>query len=383
MYDDVVAFIRETFGTDGKIPLHEPRFRGNEKAYVDDAIDSTFVSSVGEYVTRFERAVADYVGCGHAVATVNGTAALHAALVVAGVRDGDEVITQPLTFIATANAIAYCRAKPVFVDVDLATCGLSAQALRAFLERNAEVNNGACVNRKTGQVIRACVPMHAFGHPCRIEEIAAICAEWNIALVEDAAEALGSRSAGRHVGHAGPLGVLSFNGNKIITTGGGGMIVTDDPGLARHAKHITTTAKRDHQWEFAHDEIGFNYRMPNLNAALGCAQMEMLPSFLTAKRRLAACYQHFFEGRAERFLSEPANTELNYWLNCIAAPDRVARDTFLKATNEAGVMTRPAWTPIPSLPMYAECECGPTPNAERLADTLISLPSSVISGSDV
>ena len=378
MYEDVISFIRDTFRTNDRIPLHEPRFRGNEKAYVDDAIDSAFVSSVGEYVVRFEQAVADYVGSRYAVATVNGTAGLHAALVVAGVQDGDEIITQPLSFIATANAIAYCRAKPVFVDVDLDTAGMSPDSLRAFLEENAEVKDGVCVNKRTGRVIRACVPMHSFGHPCRIAEIAAICEEWRIMLVEDAAEALGSRANGRHVGRFGALGVLSFNGNKIITTGGGGMIVTDDPDLARHAKHITTTAKRDHQWEFTHDEIGFNYRLPNLNAALGCAQMEMLPAFLAAKRQLAERYKTFFEGRSEHFLCEPANTESNYWLNCVTLTDIAARDAFLKETNDAGVMTRPAWALLPSLPIYADCEVWSQANAQQLADTLVSLPSSAI-----
>jgi perosamine synthetase len=336
--------------------LHRPVFKGREKRYLEECIDSNFVSSVGQRVNDIERMVAEYTGTGFAIATVNGTAALHAALHVSGVERGDEVLTQALTFVATCNAIAYAGARPVFVDVDRDTLGLSPDALERFLSDFAEIRDGQCFNRKTGARISVCVPMHTFGFPCRIEAIAEICDRYGIALVEDAAESLGSYSGSRHTGTFGKFGTLSFNGNKIITTGGGGMILTNDESLARRAKHLTTTAKEPHAWEFRHDEIGFNYRMPNLNAALGCAQMEQLEGFLSAKREIAERYAEFFEPHGVRLLAEREGTRANFWLNAIVLDDPAERDVLLKEANEAGIMMRPIWRLMCDLPMYADCQ---------------------------
>ena len=291
----VVDFIKETFNTKEFIALHEPRFIGNEKKYLNDCIDSTFVSSVGKYVDRFEKEFASFVGAKYAIATVNGTAALHISLLLANVKKDDEVITQPLTFIATCNAISYIGAKPVFVDVDLDTMGLSPESLKDFLEANCEIINNQCINKTTNKIIKACVPMHTFGHPCKIEEIKEICDIWNITLVEDAAESLGSFYKDKHTGTFGKVSAFSFNGNKIITSGGGGVIVTDDEQIAKRAKHITTTAKIPHPYEYVHDEIAYNYRLPNINAALLVAQMENLEKFLESKRELASTYEKFFK----------------------------------------------------------------------------------------
>lgn len=378
MFEEAIRFIRAQFRTAGFIPLHEPRFRGREKEYLLDCIDSTFVSSVGPYVDRFERMLAEYVGARHAVVTVNGTAALHAALLLAGVRPGDEVITQPLTFIATANAIAYCGATPCFVDVDRDTLGLSPDALRDFLATQTRPGgeDGRRLNRTTGRPITACVPMHTFGHPCRIDALAATCREYGLPLVEDAAEALGSRYAGRHAGTFGRMGVFSFNGNKTITSGGGGAIATDDEALARRAKHLTTTAKVPHRWEFVHDEIGFNYRMPNLNAALACAQLEQLDGFLRDKRELAEAYRNFFPTIGLKFVGEPRAARSNYWLNTLILSDRAERDAFLQATHEAGVMTRPIWRLMNELDMYRNAPCGPLEQATWLAERAVNIPSS-------
>ena len=373
---DVILFIRNLYQTADFIALHEPKFSGNEKAYLIDCIDSTYVSSVGKYVDRFEQLVAEYTGVKYAIATVNGTAALHIALKVVGVSQGDEVITQPLSFIATCNAISYCGAKPVFVDVDLDTLGMSPVSLRAFLEVNTTKTTLGCINNKTGKKISAVVPMHTFGHPCRIDEIAKICDEFNIPLIEDAAESLGSFYQGKHTGAFGKLSALSFNGNKTITTGGGGMIITDDEALAKRAKHITTTAKQPHPYEFVHDEIGYNYRLPNINAALGCAQMESLPRLLKSKRDIANAYAEFFSDCHLKFVKEPPRASSNYWLNTLVLEDRQARENFLKDLNEAGVMSRPVWRLMNELPMFSECQSADLTNAKWLEDRVVNIPSS-------
>lgn len=377
MYKKIVSFIQDTFNTTNFIPLHEPRFCGNEKKYLNECIDSTFVSSVGAYVDRFEKEFASYVGSHYAIATVNGTAALHVSLVLMGVEKDDEVITQPLTFIATCNAIMYCGAKPVFVDVDKETLGLSPEALSQFLDENAYIKDNQCVNKHTKKVIKACVPMHTFGHPCRIREIKAVCDAWHIALVEDAAESLGSYYEGQHTGTFGKVGAFSFNGNKIITSGGGGVIVTDDEALAKRAKHITTTAKIPHKWEFVHDEVGFNYRLPNLNAALLVAQLEQINDFLENKRALANRYEDFFASLAIMFIKEPKNTRSNYWLNAICLDTKEQRDTFLEYTNQNGVMTRPIWMLMNRLEMFKTCQCGDLSNAFYLEERIVNIPSSV------
>lgn len=377
MQTQTVEFIRTLYRTEGFIALHEPRFGGNEKAYLNECIDSTFVSSVGMFVDRFEAEFARTVGAKYAVATVNGTAALHISLLLAGVQRGDEVITQPLTFIATANAIHYCGAEPVFLDVDRDTMGLSPEALKRFLEEHCVVDEKRCVNRASGKTIRACVPMHTFGHPCRIDEIKALCDAWHIVLVEDAAESLGSYYKEKHTGTFGTLGAFSFNGNKIITSGGGGVIVTDDEALAKRAKHITTTAKIPHPWEYAHDEIGYNYRLPNLNAALLCAQLEQLEGFLENKRDLAETYRRFFAGMGVDFAAEPPHGRSNYWLNAIVLANLEERDAFLEYTNAQGVMTRPIWKLMNRLPMFAHCRCGDLSNALFLSERVVNIPSSV------
>lgn len=380
MYKAVVSFIQEIFETKDFIPLHEPRFFGNEKKYVNDALDSTFVSSVGEYVDRFEEMFSEFTGAKHAVATVNGTAALQVALKLAGVENGDEVITQPFTFVATCNAICYCGARPVFIDVGRETMGLSPDKLESWLSEYAEIKNGVCFNKHSGRIIRVCVPMHTFGHPVKIDLIQNICEKWSITLVEDAAESLGSYYKGRHVGTFGSLSAFSFNGNKIITTGGGGMVITDDARLAREAKHLTTTAKVPHQWEYVHDQIGYNYRLPNINAALGCAQLEQLPLFVERKRKLAEEYRKFFANSDIKFIRESENSKANYWLNTISLLDKTQRDQFLAFTNENKVMTRPAWKLMNRLPMFSGCQSGNLDNAVWLEDRLVNIPSSVVLG---
>ena len=361
----------------GIIPLHRPLFEGNERQYLVDCIDSNFVSSVGEEVTKFEKRVAEFTGSNYAVATVNGTAALHVAIELAGVKPGDEVISQALTFIATCNAISYAGAKPLFIDVDLDTMGLSPSALRIFLEANAEKRMDGTFNKLSGQRISACVPMHTFGFPCRIAEIAEICADWDIALVEDAAESLGSYVGEKHTGTFASMATLSFNGNKVITTGGGGMIITDDPELAKRAKHITTTAKVPHPYEFVHDEIGYNYRMPNLNAALGCAQMERLDEFLTIKAQLADQWDVFFHDRDVDFVKAINGNNANHWLNTIILDSRLDRDEFLKMTNDNNVMTRPIWTLMSKLPMFKNCQTDGLEKSLWLEDRVVNIPSSV------
>lgn len=375
---NIVDFIKQTFNTSEFIPLHEPRFIGNEKKYLNDCIDSTFVSSVGKYVDTFEREFALHVGSKYAIATVNGTAALHVSLILADVKKDDEVITQPLTFIATCNAISYIGAKPIFVDVDLDTMGLSPDALKSFLETNCEIKNTTCINKTTNRVIKACVPMHTFGHPCRIEEIKEICDKWHIALVEDAAESLGSYYKDKHTGTFGKLGAFSFNGNKIITSGGGGVIVTDDEALAKRAKHITTTAKIPHPYEYVHDEIGYNYRLPNLNAALLVAQLEQLGGFLKSKRELAQKYKEFFSKSDIKFIDEPKESKSNYWLQAVLLKDKNQRDAFLEFTNKNGVMTRPIWRLMNELEMFKDSQCDDLKNAKYLEERVVNIPSSVI-----
>lgn len=374
-----VDFIQKTFNTKDFIPLHEPRFNGNEKAYLNECIDSTFVSSVGKFVDLFEQEFAKKVGAKYAVATVNGTSALHIALLLADVSPDDEVITQPLTFIATCNAISYCHAKPIFIDVDRDTMGLSPLALKQFLQDNCEIINNQCINKSTNKTIKACVPMHTFGHPCKIDEIKELCDTWHISLIEDAAESLGSYYKNKHTGTFGKLGAFSFNGNKIITSGGGGAIVTDDEHLAKKAKHLTTTAKIPHPYEYVHDTIGYNYRMPNLNAALLVAQLEQLDMFLESKRTLAQKYKDFFSQFQEfEFIEEPENAKSNYWLNGIILPNLQTRDQFLELTNTKGVMTRPIWKLMNELEMFKECQSGDLKNAKYLEERVVNIPSSVI-----
>lgn len=377
--DQVVAAIAAVTG-DKPVALHEPQFQGNEWLYLKECLDSTFVSSVGKFVDRFEAELAAYTGARHAVAVVNGTAALHVALMLAGVREGDEVLVPALTFVATANAVRYCGAMPHFVDSEEGTLGMAAAPLREHLERTTEQRNGQCVNVLTGKVIRAMVPMHTFGHPADLDGLLSIARDFNLVLVEDAAESLGSFYHGRHTGTFGRMGTLSFNGNKVITTGGGGAILTDDPILARRAKHLTTTAKLPHRWAFEHDEVGYNYRMPNINAALGCAQLEQLPAFLAAKRRLYGHYRDAFAGIPDvRLLGEPEGCHSNYWLQTLLLNEAVAgqRDTLLEASNEAGFMTRPVWNLMHRMKPYQACPRAPLPVAGSLERRVINLPSSV------
>ncbi len=374
----VLTTIRSVTGH-GPVALHEPGFHGNEWIYVKECLDSTFVSSVGKFVDRFELDLARFTGAGYAVAVVNGTAALHIALKLAGVQDGDEVLLPALTFVATPNAVVYCKATPHFVDSEEATLGIDAVKLREYLRANTELRNGRCVNIATGKVIRALVPMHTFGHPVDIDGMLGIARDFRIVLVEDAAESLGSYYDGRHTGTFGLMGTLSFNGNKTITTGGGGAILTNDAVLARRAKHITTTAKMPHNWEFRHDEVGYNYRLPNLNAALGCAQLEQLPFKLAAKKELFARYKAAFaKVDGVRLIAEPPLCTSNYWLQTLLldADHADLRDALLKVTNEAGQMTRPAWTLMHELAPYKNCPRMSLETAQSLARRLINIPSS-------
>jgi perosamine synthetase len=376
--NQVVTAIRSVVGS-GPVALHEPSFNGNEYLYLKECLDSTFVSSVGKFVDRFEVDLAKFTGAKHVVAVVNGTAALHIALKLAGVEAGDEVLVPALTFIATTNAITYCNATPHFVDSEASTLGVDAAKLRDYLLSNTEQRTGQCVNLATGQVIRALVPMHTFGHPVDVDALLTIAQDFNIALVEDAAESLGSYYHGQHTGTFGLLGTLSFNGNKTITTGGGGAILTNDAALARHAKHLTTTAKLPHAWEFRHDEIGYNYRLPNLNAALGCAQLEQLPAKLAAKRALFERYQSAFSQLVGvKLMTEPAQCQSNYWLQTLLIDADYAdqRDTILKATNEAGFMTRPAWVLMHELTPFKFCPRMDLSMAKSLTQCLINIPSS-------
>lgn len=378
-FKEIVEIIRRNFKTSVDfIPLHAPTFGGNEKKYLNECIDSTFVSSVGKFVDQFEEEVAKYTGAKKAVVCVNGTNALHLGLLLAGVNNDDEVLTQALTFIATTNAISYCGAQPVFIDVDKDTLGLSPQKLDEWLKQHVEIKNQHAINKTTGKKISACVPMHTFGHPCKIDEIIAVCEKYYIPVIEDAAESLGSFLKNKHTGTFGKIGVISFNGNKIMTTGGGGVLLFNDEALAAKAKHLTTQAKVPHPWDFIHDNIGYNYRMPNINAALGLAQLEQIDVFLKAKRKLAEKYDAAFKNLDIQFISEPGNSQSNYWLNAILLNNRNERDDFLKYTNEHGVMTRPVWELMNRLPMFSNAQSGDLFNSEWIADRLVNIPSSVI-----
>lgn len=377
MYKKVISFIKDLYGPSDFIPLSVPKFIGNEKKYLEECIDTTYVSSVGKFVDRFEVEMAAYTGAKRAVVCVSGTNALHMAMLLAGVERNDEVLTQALTFIATCNAISYIGAHPVFIDVDKSTMGLSPDAVSMWLACNGEMKNGQCFNKQTGRRIKACIPMHTFGHPARIEELSEICAEWHLELVEDAAESIGSRYKGKHTGIFGKVGAVSFNGNKTITTGGGGMLLFMDEELGALAKHITTQAKVPHRWEFRHDHIGYNYRMPNINAALGCAQLEHLDDFIADKRKTAAEYAAFFQNTDITFFTEPDNAFSNYWLNAVILKDHDAQLAFLEETNDNGVMTRPIWELMNRLPMFEHCQHDSLENTIFFADRVVNLPSSV------
>lgn len=377
-YKQIVDFIHELYGNEEFVPLSVPRFVGNEKKYLEECIDTTFVSSVGKFVDRFEQMVAEYTGAKRAVVCVSGTNALHMALMLVGVERDDEVLTQALTFIATCNAVSYIGAHPVFLDVDTQTMGLSPDAVKEWLAKNAEIRNGECFNKRTGRRVKACVPMHTFGHPVRIEELKAVCEEYHIELVEDAAESIGSLYKGKHTGTFGKVGALSFNGNKTITTGGGGMLLFNDEELGAYAKHLTMQAKIPHRWEFRHDHIGYNYRMPNINAALGCAQMEHLDEFVANKRAMAEAYKEYFlHVDGVEFFAEPENCRSNYWLNAVLLPNRDAQQEFLQYTNDHGVMTRPIWELMNRLPMFENCETDGLKNTIMFADRVVNIPSSV------
>ena len=377
MFNEFIDFVKEVYGTKKDIPLHEPKFIGNEKKYINQCIDTTFVSSVGKFVDQFEEKIAKYTGAKYAIATTNGTSALHVSLILAGVEEDNEVITQPLNFIASCNAISYCNAEPIFIDVDRDTMGLSPSALKSFLDKDTTVKNKQCINNKTNKIIKACLPMHSYGHPCRIDEIKKICDEYYIFLIEDAAESVGSFYKNKHMGTFGELGAMSFNGNKIITAGGGGCIITNNKVLAKKAKHLTTTAKVSHKWDFNHDMVGYNYRMPNLNAALLVAQLEKLNDFITNKRNLADKYEAFFKDTDYIFFKEPKNSKSNYWLNSIVLKDKHQRDKFLEETNLNGVMTRPIWILMNKLPMFKDAQCADLKNSEWLDERVVNIPSSV------
>jgi len=377
MYKKIVDFVHELYNTNDFVPLSVPKFIGNEKKYINECIDTTFVSSVGKFVDRFEEDMEKYTGANKAVVCVSGTNALHMSLILAGVERNDEVLTQALTFIATCNAISYIGAQPVFIDVDKSTMGLSPDAVREWLCKNAEIRNGQSFNKNSGRRIKACVPMHTFGHPVRIEELAQVCAEYHIELVEDAAESIGSKYRGKHTGTFGKVGAISFNGNKTITTGGGGMMLFQDEELGKFAKHITTQAKVPHRWEFRHDHIGYNYRMPNINAALGCAQIENIDKLIASKREVAAAYAEFFKNvDGIEFFVEPENCFSNYWLNAVITENKEKQQKFLQYTNDNGVMTRPIWELMNRLPMFEHCDHDSLVNTIWFADRVVNIPSS-------
>ena len=378
MFSEFINFVRDIYGTKKKISLHEPKFIGNEKKYLNQCIDTNFVSSIGKFVDKFEKKIAKYTGVKHAIATNNGTSALHISLILAGVEQDDEVITQPLNFVSSCNAISYCKARPIFIDVDRATMGMSPSALRSFLEKNTIIVNKKCINKKTKKIIKACIPMHSYGHPCHIDEIKKLLKKYYIFLIEDAAESLGSFYKNKHTGTFGKLGVISFNGNKIITAGGGGCIITNDKTLANKAKHLTTTAKVTHKWDFNHDMVGYNYRMPNINAALLVAQLEKLNDFIKNKRNLANKYKVFFKKTDYNFFKEPKNCKSNYWLNSIILKNKTERDQFLKKTNSNGIMTRPIWILMNKLPMFKNAQCVELKNSHWLEERVVNIPSSAI-----
>ena len=377
-FKKITDFIHDLYGGGDFIPLAVPVFIGNEKKYLNECIDTTFVSSVGKFVDRFEEDTARYTGCKRAVVCVSGTNALHMSLMLAGVERDDEVLTQALTFVATCNALSYIGAHPVFIDVDRDTMGLSPVAVREWLAKNSEQKNGECYNKRTGRRVKACVPMHTFGHPVHLDELVEVLKEYHIELVEDAAESIGSLYKGKHTGTFGKVGALSFNGNKTITTGGGGMMLFNDEELGAFAKHITTQAKIPHRWEFRHDHIGFNYRMPNINAALGCAQLEHLDEYIADKRTTAAAYADYFKHvDGIEFFTEPENCFSNYWLNVVILPDHDKQLEFLQETNDNGVMTRPIWELMNRLPMFEHCQHDSLDNTIFFADRVVNIPSSV------
>lgn len=377
MFDKFIEFVKSIYPRMNPVPLHAPVFLGKEKEYLIECIDSSFVSYVGKYVTRFEEMTAHYTGAKYAVAIVNGTAALQIAMQISGVEKGDEVITQPLTFVATANAIAHCGAEPVFVDVDIETMGMSPEKLNDWLSRNTEFDNSSPKpkNKFTKKRISAIVPMHTFGHPCRIDEIMEIANKYNIPVIEDSAESLGSFYKGKHTGTFGLAGILSYNGNKTVTTGGGGMIITDNEELAKRAKHIATTGKIPHKWEYVHDAIAYNFRLTNVSAALGVAQMEYFDKILNNKKETANLYKNFFTDSGIDFFMEPKNSSSNYWLNVIQLKNRNEREMFLEFTNSKGVMTRPIWCLMNKLEMYRKCQTGNLDNSEKLEAIVVNIPS--------
>jgi aminotransferase in exopolysaccharide biosynthesis len=375
--EDISAYIKKLYPVQNPVLLHCPVFLGNEKKYLVECIDTKYVSYVGHFVVDMENKIKEITGTKYAVAMVNGTAALHILLLAIGIKPGDEIITQSLSFVATAAAIIHAGGTPVFVDVERKMLGMSPESLRHFLVEHGELKNGKCINRKTGKRIKAVIPMHTFGHPVRIDEIQKICEEYSLLLIEDAAESLGSFYQGRHTGTFGKAGILSFNGNKPITTGGGGMVISDDETIANRVRYISTTAKRPHRWEFYHDEVGYNLRMPSLNAALGLAQLEYFDKILMNKRETAHLYQQFFDSIGIKSLIEPDNAKSNYWLNAILFEDRQQRDEFLEYSNDNGVQTRPVWNLLHTLPPYHHCRHTETPNAEYFADCLVNIPSSV------
>ena len=378
MYQNVIGFIKELYCDADFVPLSAPKFIGNEKKYMEECIDSTYVSSVGKFVDRFEEDIASYTGCKRAVVCVSGTNALHMSLMLADVKRNDEVLTQALTFVATCNALSYIGAIPVFLDVDKDTMGLSPTAVREWLTKNSEQKDGECYNKRTGRRIKACVPMHTFGHPMHLDELVDILKEYHIELVEDAAESIGSLYKGKHTGTFGKVGALSFNGNKTITTGGGGMMLFNDEELGAYAKHLTTQAKVPHRWEFRHDHIGYNYRMPNINAALGCAQLENIEVYVNNKRETAKAYEEYFRNVPDiDFFVEPENTRSNYWLNVLIMKDKSSQLKFLQETNDNGVMTRPIWELMNRLPMFENCQHDSLDNTNWFADRVVNIPSSV------
>jgi perosamine synthetase len=377
MEKEIINFIKNKYKSKKYICLHEPVFKGNEKKYLEECIDSTYVSSVGPFVEKFEKLINDITKTNRTTAVVNGTSALQVGLRLVGVKKDDEVITQALTFVATANAIAYNNAQPIFLDVDLDTMGLSAKAVGDFLDEFGELREDGCYNKKSGRRIAACMPMHTFGFPVHLDELIKVCNFWKIPIVEDAAESLGSKYKGLPTGSFGKVGAFSFNGNKIVTTGAGGAITTKNTLLGDRAKFLTTTAKEPHKYEFIHNEIGYNFRMPNINAALGCAQLEQLPSFLEDKRNLAKDYEIFFKEKGVKFRTETKDTKANYWLMCIELENKTDYNNFLKHTNNSSVMTRPVWELMSNLPMYINCQRDSQKNAKILKDRIINIPSGV------
>ncbi len=378
MSKEIISFIKEIYRGWRDVNLHAPIFVGNEIAYLTKCIETTMVSSVGQFVDQFERDLASFTGASGSVAVVNGTAALHTALILTGVKPGDEVLTQSLTFVATANAISYTGAKPVFIDVSEDRLSLCSVKLEAFLNKCKIDSEGNCRNPQTGNIIRACVPMHTFGHAADMDAIVRICHSKNIKVIEDAAESLGTRYNGVHTGLIGDIGVLSFNGNKIITSGGGGALISTDGDILKKAKHLTTTAKKAHAWKYEHDVIGYNYRMPNINAALACAQLECINDFLKDKRTIAEQYRAYFATIPDiKFFDEPLGSKSNFWLNSIIFSSERDQQRFLEESNASGVITRPIWVPMHKLDMYSKCERTEMAVTDALSSRIVNIPSGV------